>query len=452
MNKQGTLGLFSFSVEAALSALTRHELMSSPPGTTRKRRRSPRQPRRHPPPPVPAAKPPSITLPEEIIEEILSRVPVKAVTRLLCLSSHWNSLLSSSRFMKHHLLSSSSRPRLLGGIYPHTSLECRTLSLSRPLSTLIQNPSLDPPLFLHPPLNVGPVPRIVGCVNGLICWIHRFHDNYFHYLNPATGGKATSPCIRRSMTGDSVFMHGFGYDPLRDGYKTVLIDCNTAVDDKAAVVKVYTLGSPSSWRKIAGFPFVPKDYETHTDGHLGRFVCGAVNWLAERADESLMIVSVDLVEETCREFSLPPADEGDGFVDCENLWALGGCLCFSYDLDGLKFVVWQMKTYGASESWAKLFNITYTDVGIDPVTNFFPQTLFMVDKGVVLFDSDKDSVFVLYDIEQKSYKELEFDNNGVWFNTNTYIESLVCPTRYLRYRGRGSAATLPIGVRKALTN
>uniref|UniRef100_A0A1J3CBD7 Putative F-box protein n=1 Tax=Noccaea caerulescens TaxID=107243 RepID=A0A1J3CBD7_NOCCA len=50
-----------------------------------------------------------ISLPEELVEQILYRVPIESVARWRSTSKQWNALLKSKRFLKTH---SASAPRL----------------------------------------------------------------------------------------------------------------------------------------------------------------------------------------------------------------------------------------------------------------------------------------------------------------------------------------------------
>ncbi|KAL7166820.1 hypothetical protein ACSBR2_037484 [Camellia fascicularis] len=44
-----------------------------------------------------------LSLPEEIITDILSRLPVRLLLRFRCISMHWRALIDSSDFVKLHL-------------------------------------------------------------------------------------------------------------------------------------------------------------------------------------------------------------------------------------------------------------------------------------------------------------------------------------------------------------
>ncbi|XP_030551741.1 putative F-box protein At2g19630 [Rhodamnia argentea] len=55
----------------------------------------------------------SIVLPEDLLIEILKRLPVKSLCRFRCVSTSWRSLISDPRFIDSHLTHSATRPNLI---------------------------------------------------------------------------------------------------------------------------------------------------------------------------------------------------------------------------------------------------------------------------------------------------------------------------------------------------
>ncbi|OIW20098.1 hypothetical protein TanjilG_00605 [Lupinus angustifolius] len=407
---------------------------------------SPKRRRRslHPPPPLNNA-PPYVTmplsseqLPDDLVIEILSKLPVKSLLRFMSVCKSWNSLILSSNFVKKHLHHSSSDStlryhRLLGRNIPGT---VPGLQFSQSLLSLIDNP-LQSPFDSLLSAELRSEPMVVGSCNGLICWLNfdDYPSHYAYYLNPMTRLEFKSPCIshpwgrKRWLT-----RFGFGYDHISDSYKTVGIYYDRRVEniEEKTFVLVYTLGSPSnSWRKMQTFPFVPFLGQPCPSGYsdwCGKLVSNTLNWLCGRPDEKgyLVVVSIDLGKETCVDILLPIVDKYE-LIRGPRLWVLGGCLCFSYDFDGTHFVMWKMKEYGVTESWTILLNISYLDVGFDDHFGYFPKPFIMLDTGEVLLQIKDDGVFILYNPRHKSFKYLKFQNEKIWFEGITYIESLVSP-------------------------
>ena len=55
----------------------------------------------------------SYTIPNDLVEEILSRLPVKSLMRFKCISKAWHTLISSHQFAKSHFQRASQNPNLL---------------------------------------------------------------------------------------------------------------------------------------------------------------------------------------------------------------------------------------------------------------------------------------------------------------------------------------------------
>ncbi|AES68362.2 F-box and associated interaction domain protein [Medicago truncatula] len=100
------------------------------------------------------------TLPFELIEEILARLPVKLLLQLRCACKSWNFLISNTKFHKKHLSLSTT----------HT-LHCVSYSFkyvlkSYPLDSLFTNvTTTDIGQLKHSLCNVS----LVGSCNGILC-------------------------------------------------------------------------------------------------------------------------------------------------------------------------------------------------------------------------------------------------------------------------------------------
>ncbi|OIW10014.1 hypothetical protein TanjilG_32754 [Lupinus angustifolius] len=257
---------------------------------------------------------------------------------------------------------------------------------------------------------------------------------------PTLFGRILSPYLRYPSGVDSYNLFGFGYNHIHDSYKTVAINSDPKGDiiDKKALVKVYELGVPTTWRKIQSFPYVHKKYGFSNEP-CGVFIKGTLNWLCTRPNDSLVVVSVDLVNDTCKEVLLP------GFVDTNrygavvrpNLWVLEGCLCFSYENHRTHFVLWQMKVYGDASSWNVLFSISYKVIGIHRNIPNYPKPLLMLNNGDFLIQITESGGFLLYNPMHNSFKYFEFQSGMSLFESIVHIDNLVspCPTRLHRIRG-----------------
>ncbi|XP_042499685.1 F-box protein CPR1-like [Macadamia integrifolia] len=202
--------------------------------------------------------------------------------------------------------------------------------------------------------------EVVGSCNGLLCissygltWYHK--DDIFLW-NPSTRRYKKLPFTPIECPIQFRIAHligyGFGYDPITDDYKLVRVVQSYGRDDSSwhSEVKVYSL-STNSWRRIRNMPF-----------HLGTRLIGvhansALHWVADRFKRPFssptIVVSFDLKDEEYREVPLPD------FVDlkfCMTIGFLGGQLVLCNFL-GVHFEVWLLKDYGVRDSWTKQFLI-----------------------------------------------------------------------------------------------
>ncbi|MCI07584.1 F-box/kelch-repeat protein, partial [Trifolium medium] len=131
----------------------------------------------------------AIFLPEELIAEVLSFLPVKSLTRLKCVSKSCNTLISDRKFINLHLNRFSQKA-------DHTLVSA---------DIYFSNGSFVPFTTIHmlenPPNNITTVLKyphsqldsyvVVGSCNGLLClcghfFVNEYHGWLFRFWNPAT--------------------------------------------------------------------------------------------------------------------------------------------------------------------------------------------------------------------------------------------------------------------------
>jgi F-box interacting protein len=269
---------------------------------------------------------------------------------------------------------------------------------------------------------------IVGSCNGIICLAR---DPLVVLWNPSIRKVKElppfeNPDICQHMT------YGFGYDYVTDDYKVVaflgycgLRDSSTGDLVLKAEVKVNTLGT-NFWRNIQDFPF--DSLPDISSG--GKFVSGAINWLASTSwnEGPYFIVSLDLGNESYQKI-LPP-DYGEVHVIALSLGVLRDCLCMISGHD-----IWIMKEYGNQESWTKLFSVSYIR---DPSKLYFlTKALYTFENGQVLLESWGGwyKKLNVYDPKIGTFRFIKFQNESVYDpggwdfvdGPEICIESLISP-------------------------
>ncbi|KAK4266436.1 hypothetical protein QN277_027358 [Acacia crassicarpa] len=364
-------------------------------------------------------------IPYELIEEILSRLPVRSVLQLRCVCKSWKSLISDPYFVKKHLLSSTQDPSLNHQRIILSSTAAEFTLKSCPVRSLFNNLSITSEELNYPVKNKFRHDRIVGSCNGLLCFAIKAECVLL--WNPSIRVSKKSPSLDNNWRPGCYTTFGLGYDHISDDYKVVAVFCDPGEHSISETkVKLYSLAT-NSWRKIQDFPCGFKPYHD-----FGKFVSGTLNWPAScflssgtvnsTSNPSWVIISFDLQKETYRQI-LPPAYEKEG-SSRPSVGVLGGCLSMSCDYKGTHFVVWVMKDYGFRESWVKLVTIPYL-----PNPEYFSYSVpFCVSENgqiLLMFEFD----LVLYDLRDKSFKYPRIKGGKGWFDAEVYIESLVSPIK-----------------------
>ncbi|CAL5394649.1 unnamed protein product [Camellia sinensis] len=211
------------------------------------------------------------SLPQEMLVDILTRLPAKVVVQCKCISKHWRSLIEDPSFVDLHHTRAQSRPYLV-------------ISLINCSLTKIHFFSADyeggPAQYLLTDFLSG-LYHIKQSVNGLICGYLRKSNSIF-IVNPTTRQFVTLPPTRL-LTYDANFTHepdlSFGFDPFTKQYKVLLTtfihikgegECYDYLDYKC---EIFTLGT-HSWREIDCLS-VPWHYEF---GGGGCCVNGVIHW------------------------------------------------------------------------------------------------------------------------------------------------------------------------------
>jgi len=325
------------------------------------------------------------TLPAEIFVDILSRLPVEAMTQCKSVCKSWRDLLSTPYFA--HLHFAKAKPSSL--LFCHcsgnkTKLYCCHIHSSR--SSNINNAMVSMPTKFKLPKNTFRG-KVVGSSNGLLCLseIHRMKKK-FYICNPITGEYVgiAGPKVEQ---GWHVFEPiGFFYNPQNQQCKILMPRVRVGYGNFPGSGQIFTLGS-NSWRNI--------DIPGHL--HLIRAVPlnGSLHWISTRDDRH--ISSFDMENEQALSIALPD----QVVMHTASLAGLGNFLCI-FDNEYPEFNIWVMKEYGVEESWKH-----YT-VKRSPNSHYRPVAI-KEDASILLIQNSE--TLISYDPKTKESRAL-YDQIG----------------------------------------
>ncbi|XP_059665491.1 F-box protein CPR1-like [Cornus florida] len=360
-------------------------------------------------------------LPEEVLTDIFTRLPIKTLLQIRCACKSWYALITSPNFIQHvnRTLAHNTPPLLLLRYCidnkEHYTVHCddETFVQCRPLDSA----------FDHSPISYF---RILGSCNGLICLYDSDGPTEIIILwNPAID-KSVTLRIESNSKGCAF---GFGFDSRTNDYKVVrLVYVHDSSFDYSVrpEVDVYEL-STGIWRRwrrgIGSAPPPPCHIILCQWSHV--FVNGASHWIALNGSVGLwnkiwyLILSFDMGTEVFTEMMLP-----SGIANgCElkvSIALFGESLSlFCYD-DGFSSTsihccIWVMKEYGVASSWTKLCTV---DIG------GICQVLGFRKTGEVLVEK-RNGRLVSYDPETKEVVDTGIRGHRSSFHLYTYVESMV---------------------------
>lgn len=185
-------------------------------------------------------------LPQEIIIEVLLRLPVKSLVKFRCVCKQWLSLISSPQFAKNHLKRKGEHYRLVFGCVNEDDVFIRSINLD---SFIQCKNSVNAPGDSH----FWTEFRMTGSCNGLICLL--VGSSGVFLWNPSIGkSKALPPSGSECRNYFNIVTYGFGYDELNDDYKVV--EAFGFMDDASGSSVKFNIFSlrTNSWRQIKNWP------------------------------------------------------------------------------------------------------------------------------------------------------------------------------------------------------
>ncbi|PIN16735.1 hypothetical protein CDL12_10610 [Handroanthus impetiginosus] len=269
-------------------------------------------------------------LPQEIITDILLRLPVRSLLRFKFTSKSWRSLISSKHFVKAHLENSKKNPSLAH----HRIISVNTEGNEYDIQHYSSYP-LFPERVSYASSGDFPVEESVNSLdlvdssNGLICI--RINSNKYFLWNPSTRESKKLPDFDANMLSRDPTEEGFGFDESSGDYKVFAVSYN---DDRQIIAKIYSL-KQNFWRRINYI----NDKDFKPSSRTGKFMSGNLHWIKVIEPEwwrRWYISSLDL------------KNGANGIVEQPS---------HGYHID-----LWVLKQYGAEDSWCKMMRISHNSL------------------------------------------------------------------------------------------
>ncbi|XP_048133139.1 F-box/kelch-repeat protein At3g23880-like [Rhodamnia argentea] len=341
---------------------------------------------------------------EDIIIDILSRLPAKSLMRFKCVSKRWLSLISDQCFAKLHLQMLSLE----------TVAPSQKIIKSNPLQIIDYEALDNDEVNDHVVVESHDLGRdepwgLAGSCHGLVSLAVY---NGFLVYNPTTRESRKLPASNVVATYEC--FHGFGYISTTDDYKLVH-GAFFAADDGSVecVLEIFSLRY-GSWRRVPSKDVPLLD-------RVGIYLNGAVHWIVDRGSgyrTERAIIPFGLATETFEEAIPIPKVEGVLF---EGVVIHEGCLLIC-DVTSISFEAWVMNEYGKKESWTRLFSIPIDGF---PDHNFYVIPIAYTRSGKIVFQIDV-SEMILFNPKDGTYKNYPIEEHHN-VESAIYMETLVSP-------------------------
>ncbi|OAP16604.1 hypothetical protein AXX17_AT1G11380 [Arabidopsis thaliana] len=311
------------------------------------------------------------SLPNDVVEEIFLRFPVKALFRLKTLSKQWRSTIESQSFEERHLKIAerfhAHHPRVMV-ITEKDPL--KLLPRPRPDADIgfrlfcLESGSLLSFILLNFPQSFANYIYVSGCCDGLFC-VHSPRSQAMYVVNPATRWLRQLPPARFQILMQkatyrdwldmkSVFHLAF---VKANDYKLVWLynfdKYNAdALSPNEGVTKCEVFDfRANSWRDLTCTP----SYRIF-HGQIPACANGSVYWLTEPYNDKIEVVAFDIHAESFRLLpKIKPAIAGSDPMHID-MCTLDNGLCMSKrEPNTLVQEIWRLKS--SEDSWEKIYTI-----------------------------------------------------------------------------------------------
>ncbi|KAG7598844.1 F-box associated domain type 3, partial [Arabidopsis suecica] len=369
----------------------------------------------------------SDSIPNDLILDILSRLPAKSIQRFRCVSKLWKSMLSQSYFTELFLNKSSSRPRLLFV----GKQDSDWLFFSSPQPQNLDEKSSLVVADCHMKFSKDINPYNCTYASGLIYFHNTDNDAVRVICNPSTGQYAILPLPERRTHRHSYSYLGF--DPIDKEFKVLLISTSKCIASSDIDHYILTLGTEKlRWRKIQ-CPF------THLP--LWNRICinGVLYYLALSERRYYAVVCFDVRSEKFKLVEL------EYRLDCRicGLINYKGKLCgvnLKYAYYGgfpLELRMWVLEDV-EKEEWTTYAYTLSADIKVVKVNNNLIVAGVTASGEIVLVNNNTCKPFYVFyfNPERKTFESVEiqfFGANGEAFKTNFLVYAFIDHVEDLKF-------------------
>ncbi|XP_074293782.1 F-box/kelch-repeat protein At3g23880-like [Silene latifolia] len=348
--------------------------------------------------------PPLPYLPENIIEDILRKLPCKAMARSKSVCKTWNSIISSRQFVDYY---HKNIPQVEGNLliffkHKHNYItggktNCYTLSPSNG-NTIVDTDPLE--YYTRKRRGINYL-TLLGSCNGLVAILY---NKKLILWNPLTKEQSfirvRKLWVRNIRNESRLGLFGLCYDSSKDEYVMVIrfeyYESRSYFDDEGnRSVKFYLYNFRYGQERTDYFRTEFRLlYSNLCQGGIGKVICGLLHWVIQYYDIiDLTIVKKDIFYFDLNEKKFKKIARPDGIHDKTmlGLATLDGenqLGCVLHDIACANLEVWVKKEYGNSESWSNMLTFPYMNMVDDCRSISYMNALGFMPSGELIVNLD----------------------------------------------------------------
>ncbi|XP_057721939.1 F-box protein CPR1-like [Arachis stenosperma] len=382
-------------------------------------------------------------LPEELLSNILSRLPSKELQKCKFVCKSWFHLIKDPHFVtkyyvvyNNHIVTNHDL-FVIGRPFPSSKKTFISL-LSCNSNDNITNKNKEhvPSKVLNPPCEYNSDheywTEIMGPCNG----IYFLEGKPNLMMNPSLGQFKALPesHFATPFGGNSLMDYtGFGFDPKTNDYKVVVIK-DLWIREKGEEhlgwwrTELYSLNS-NSWRRLDAV--LPLPIEIWSSSRVYTLVNNCCHWLGYVEDEfgkrKDVVLAFDMVNETFRKIHVPRVrdcwEESSATLVPRDESARIGMVVHSVK----RYDVWVMKDYWSQESWVKVYSVGPVQV-ISTLAGICGRDQFLW--------KNNNEELVMYEAESGKVKCLQVFGKNDSLRAARYMESILSLHRGNEFSGQ----------------